>query len=98
MGILVEEEVRVSSSKDYKFSSVAIRRDFIKGLIAVVTFDVLDDTGKKISEKKLVYTDTNYNTFWDGFNSGKFLYEELITKEGIQAQAPSEIEDEFKNS
>lgn len=101
MGISIEKEITIAHSQTFKFSSVSVRRAPLMGLIAVVVFDILDENGAKISEKKISYSGEEFNTFWQHFNTGTYLYNQLIIKADLQAPIaddPSDhLEDEFKN-
>lgn len=98
MGILVEQPQTIVQSSEYKFSSVVIRNIPMKGLVASVKFDVLDQNGVKISEKSIIYSGEEYNAFWADFNSGKYLYIQLAEKENLNVNPGDELESDFINS
>ena len=46
-------------------------------LIAILTFNVFNEKGDALWNKFLKYKGEQFNEFWNGFNTGTFLYEEL---------------------
>lgn len=97
MGLRVEEQLTVSQDKTYKFSNVLIRKNHLKGMEAIVSFDVLGSDGRSHAKVHLSYSGSEFNSFWEGFDSGTFLYSELIRKKSINAPLEESIELEFAN-
>lgn len=50
-----------------------------------------------VSTKQFIYTGADHNAWFDAFNSGKFLYEQLKLKIGSNGDIPDSIENEFYN-
>jgi hypothetical protein len=96
MGITVNEPIVLAEVQNHDFRQLVITRGEFGGLSACVCFLIKDGDGKVISEKQLNYAGDDFNAFWAGFNSGSFLYEELI-KGHPGAELPAGIESDFLN-
>jgi len=69
-----------------------------KTFTSVVKYQAKDSTGKIIDTKSITYSGKDYNTWWNSFNSGAYLYSELLAKfPDIQGTIPSTVEGEFVN-
>lgn len=64
---------------------------------ADVQYSVYDQDNNFIESILLSYTGEEYNQWFDNYNSGKFLLEELIVKKQLNADIPLGIEQEFIN-
>lgn len=64
---------------------------------AKVVYNKLGDNGQVIDSVALDYTGTDYNTWWDNYNNGAFLIQNLITHLSLNVSIPPNIEDEFEN-
>jgi len=96
MPIIINRPVVIAEVQHKKFSSVVIRRLPNDKLEAEVHFDVLNEEGAPVASDTLRYAGEDFNTFWASFNSGKFLYEELVKTE-TDITVPDAIEEEFSN-
>lgn len=94
MALEINEPKVVAQSQKYSFESVTIRKINTK-LSAILTFGVYDESNKRIDTVTKLYTDDEFNEFWTNFNSGKFLYEELVRKEALSVTVPDSTEDDF---
>lgn len=64
---------------------------------ADVQTTVKDQNGNFVESLVNTYTGNNYNTWWDNFNSGRFVIEEIISKNSLNAIIPPTIEEDFIN-
>lgn len=55
---------------------------------ASITFKIDDQDGQFVKNISVKVTADQWNTFWTNFTSGAFLYQTLITDQGITATAP----------
>lgn len=105
MAIKVEQALVKANEQNFDFRSITIGKRK-KGLslteeeelYADVYFDIKDENGTIVATERMVYTGENYNTFWSNFNSGQFLYEELVSKKSIQLTLTNAVEADFLNS
>lgn len=58
---------------------------------------VKDQDGNFIQSIVNTYNGEDYNNWWNDFNSGRFVAEEVITKNNISVTIPPTIEDDFIN-
>lgn len=92
--IVINEPIILSQSQKKVFHHVIVEK--VNGkLEARVAFNVLDQDDNIVKSELLIYAGEDFNTFWSNFNSGKFLYEELV--KGSDIEVPAEVEDEFLN-
>ncbi len=70
----------------------------IKEISAKLSFGVFDSNGNRVDNLSIVYTGEDYNNFWMNFNTGRFIYSELIASKGLTAEIPENIETEFVNN
>jgi hypothetical protein len=97
MPIVINEPIILTESQKKRFQSVTISRLSDDALMAKVIFHVVcPNSGAFIKEEILTYTGEDYNTFWENFNNGAYLYEEL-TKNLENIELPEGIENEFLN-
>lgn len=97
MPVEINKEIIVKTGTKAVFSSVRIER--IQGKSrAVLLYEILDDRGTVLQRKNKIYSDDEFNTFWDNFNSYCFLEEEIARLENPQYEVPEEIEDTIKNT
>ena len=98
MSIIINAEVTRITTQEYKFASVSIRKEILtQKLMAVVSFDKIDQNGKKIDTVSITYKNDEYNTFWTNFNNGTYLYSELNTHQHLNVNPLPEMEQDFKN-
>lgn len=101
MAITINEELVVASEQNYSFKSVTILKEKkLLGTVelkAIVAFDIIDQNGKVVSSHVIKYTGSDYNTFWTNFNSGKFLYEQLVLDRDLDIEVDNSIENDFLN-
>jgi hypothetical protein len=65
---------------------------------ARVTFNILNDVGAPVELIRIDYDVTQWNEFWNNFNSGKFLLEELKKVYSLDNLIiPDDIESWFVN-
>lgn len=95
--ITINEPKVIATTQSYVFESVNIAKVFEK-LEASVRFGIYNENNERIGEKVIIYSDEDYNTFWENFNSGKFLYTELKAKENLNVEVTDTVEDDFINT
>jgi hypothetical protein len=94
MVIQINEQLVIAESQIYSIREVYIWRDYHSNEInARITFDKLNEKGERINSEILTYTGLDFNVFWNNFNSGTFLYEELKSKLGLQLNVPDSEQD-----
>lgn len=96
--ITLNQELIVAKTQAIKFDSVRIEGGVNDSLRAEVTFCVLNELNQIVGKKYLTYSGEEFNTFWEGFSSGKFLYEKLVEKESLPVIVDSSIEEDFVNT
>jgi len=97
MSITLNQKKTVAQSQEFTFDEVHITGGASGELKAVVSFVVNDENDKRIDTQVLEYSGEDFNTFWDGFNNGKFLYEQLVEKEALAVSIPEDVEESFVN-
>lgn len=100
MPITLNQQLVKAQSQTYKFEQVIIDAgltDTVPQLSATVRFGVYNENGEKIDTVYLQYTGAEYNQFWNDFNAGKFLYDELNAKMNLGLIVPTTVESEFTN-
>ncbi len=98
MSLEIDQPLIVATSQTIVFSDLQIQNDANLGLIAVIRFVVKDDQGNQVDTKTIRYSGEEYNMFWNNFNSGKFLYEQLVTKDTLPVSVPDSVENDFLNA
>mgnify|MGYP006921448156 FL=1 len=94
MPIVINQPIILTESQKKKFHSVTITRLGDNNLIAKVIFHIIcPNSNTFIKEEVLSYSGEEYNTFWENFNGGAFLYEELVKNQDIEL--PEDLENEF---
>lgn len=94
----INQQKIIAQSQEFIFDEVHIVGGGAKNLAAIVSFIILDENGKRVDTKVIEYRGEDFNTFWDNFNSGKFLYEELVANEGFDVEVnEKDAEDSFVN-
>lgn len=94
----INKPLVVAESQDFVFDEVHVTGGASGNLTAVVSFVVNDEEGNRIDTKVINYTGEAFNEFWDGFDSGKYLYEELVAKEELDVVVPDAVEENFINA
>jgi hypothetical protein len=56
---------------------------------ADITFSISDENGHFVKTDSVNISADKWNDFWSNFTSGAFLYQTLITDQGITATAPA---------
>lgn len=98
MSIQINEEIVLAKTQTIEFQLLRIEKDSISGnVFASVVFSVVNERGEVIGQKSLNYTGEEFNTFWSGFTSGKFLFDEVVEKENIDVVVPPSVELDFIN-
>lgn len=64
---------------------------------AVITLAIRNEKGEDLKQDIIRYQGEDFNTFWINFNSGKFLYDEYVSKNALALTVPSNVEDDFTN-
>lgn len=88
----------IAETQDFQFDELHITGGANGQLVATISFIVNDENGKRIDTKVLTYSGEEFNTFWSDFNSGKYLYEQLVEKQELDVTVPSSIEESFENA
>ena len=100
----INKPIVLTSKQTIKINNINIQRVTAppmvgqSGLMATVKFDVIGDNGKVVQTKTLTYKPSEFNAFWTDFNSGKFLYEELVEKQNLDVVVPNSVEQDFVNA
>lgn len=97
MSITLNQKRTVAQSQEFKFDEVHITGGAKGELTAVVSFVVNDENGNRIDTQVLTYKGEDFNTFWENFDSGEYLYQELVEKEELAVSIPEDIEESFVN-
>ena len=97
MPIESDKEIVLATSQTVNFRDLHVHKDADGLLTAEIGFDVLDENGKRVKSYQRRYEGEEYNTWWDSFNNGKFLYQEINTTEGLGADVSDDTEDDFIN-
>lgn len=87
----------LSKTQAYKFKSLQMIAGE-EGMRAVVVFNLFGDEGQHLGEESITYSGADFDAFWASFASGKFLYDELVSKKGFVVEVPAEVEQEFKGN
>ena len=95
MSIVINRPIILTETQTKKFLHLSINKMNDK-LSAKVIFGVYDSSERLIKEEVLEYKDEEFNVFWKEFNTGTFLYEELVKNEE-DFELPEDLEDEFIN-
>ena len=95
MSIVINRPIILTETQTKKFLYLSINKMNDK-LSAKVIFGVYDSSERLIKEEVLEYKDEEFNVFWEEFNTGTFLYEELVKNEE-DFELPEGLEDEFIN-
>lgn len=95
--MLINQPKIVAQTQEFIFDEVHIVGGGAKNLAAIVSFIILDENGKRVDTKVIEYRDEDFNSFWESFNSGKFLYDELVEKEGFDVEVDEDVENSFVN-
>lgn len=92
--IIVNKPLVLTQNQNIKFENLIL--DNSQKLSARVNFGVYNGENR-VSSYTLTYTDKDYNDFWNNFNSGKFLFLELVKKQNLGVQVSDTIENDFLN-
>lgn len=71
------------ANPSYRFKQCMFNRDFNSNLVAVCTFSVLDSNNREVDTVQFRVAPADWNTFWNAFNSGTFLYQTLNTVKNL---------------
>jgi hypothetical protein len=86
-----------AKSASLKFRSILIKKDK-EELFAVLTFMRIDANGMQAgADHVITLKGAEYNTFWNDFISGSFVYEQLSAIAGAPVVASDAMEAEFLN-
>ena len=96
MALPLPTAITLVSGKSFAFNRAIIAKG-PQGLMANVVFDALDADGRVVGNKTLNYSGVAYNAFWTAFNTGKYLYDELVLKEALVVTVPDSVEADFTN-
>ena len=95
--IEINQPITLSDKTRYQIYSVNMTKDWSSGKwTAIVEFVMLDNDGKPIRKHTIEYPADRFNEFWNGFNNGTFLYEELVRVKNLGLEVPNS-ESEFLN-
>ena len=98
-GVSIEKITPTINTK-IVFSEMNISKDIQNGKVSCrVMFVVLDSANNKIDNLIYSKSDEDFNTFWAGFTTGKFLYQQLELKNssGNLITIPNSVEADFIN-
>jgi hypothetical protein len=98
MPITINEPLVLSEVKNYK--PIQQRSNWHNGQgFAEVMYGLFDEEGNRISgqEKTISYSGAEFNTWWESFNNGSFLDEELLRVLEIEATLPQDNEYYYTN-
>lgn len=94
MAVTIEEQKVVAQSQRFVFENLVIQR-LGNDLTANIQFAVYNERNERVGTHNYEYRNEQFNTFWNEFNSGKFLYEELVKKSQLNMQLDASIENDF---
>jgi hypothetical protein len=94
MVLELNEVKTVAQSQRFVFENLVIQRQGIS-LSANVQFAVFNEKNERIATQNYQYQDEAFNEFWTNFNSGKFLYDELVKKSMLPIAVDAAIESDF---
>ena len=94
MTLQVNEIKTIAQSQNFQFENLVIQK-VQNSLSANLQFAVYNEKGVRIETRNYEYRDEAFNAFWASFNSGKFLYDELIQKSKLPIQVDVSIESDF---
>jgi hypothetical protein len=92
------KEIEVVKQKGIDFKRLIIEKTS-QGKIAVLEFSILNEKEEEINTVGIKYDIVAFNKFWEDFNTGTFLYKEIMMK--INGAGDFEIpnlEGDFKNA
>lgn len=95
--ITINQPKIVAQEQIIKFDECHITGGARGDLRALVSFVVENENGERIDNLYIEYSGSDYNQFWTDFNSGKFLFDELVKEKGLEVDVPNEVEQEFLN-
>jgi hypothetical protein len=90
MVLELNEVKTVAQSQRFVFENLVIQRQGIS-LSANVQFAVFNEKNERIATQNYQYQDEAFNEFWTNFNSGKFLYDELVKKSMLPIAVDADI-------
>jgi hypothetical protein len=96
MGIELNQPVVIANNQKIECTSIILNKNE-KGWCAEINFSILNEEGQQIGKKSIEYKEEEFNNFWSNFNSGKYLYDELINKNNLQINSSEELEHDFEN-
>jgi len=96
MALTLDKPIIVANKQNIKFLTVSINST-ISGLQAVLVAAISDENGKFVEQISKIYTGTDFDNFWKGFNTGTFLYQEIAKLAGAPIPAPLTMENLFLN-
>ena len=96
MAIILNKPIITATAQTIKFEELVIKNE-IK-LSAILLFGVYNESGKRVGNKTICYSGSDFNAFWTNFNSGKFLFDELKRTENFIETIPMDVENDFTNT
>lgn len=84
----------VALSQRFVFENVVIQKQQ-DNLSANIQFAIYNEKNERVGTQNYEYRNEQFNEFWLAFNSGKFLYEELIKKSLLPITLDDTIEMDF---
>lgn len=97
MSIILNEEKKVALSQSFTFDELHIIGGENGKLEAIVSFVVKNEKGERLAVERLHYSSEDFNTFWEEFNTGKYLYDRLVEDKELSIEVPEEVEENFVN-
>jgi len=94
MSIQIQKQLVVADSQTYKCENVTMQK--AGEWTASVTFGIYNENGERVDQVVLSYEAPQFNDFWAGFNSGTYLYEQLVAQQGLTVTVPNS-EGDFVN-
>ena len=95
--IQVTQNIVKTINGNWSVKRVAMNNTLNKWM-SVVEYICKDENGNRIETFSKTYTGEAYNTWFNSYNSGTFLLQELLEKQQIQANIPEDIEGQFLNN
>lgn len=96
--IKLNQEIVTAKEQNISFDKLSIVRDANGNLYVDILFSVTNESGVEVATKRLAYGGVDFNDFWSGFTSGKYLYEKLVEKEKLPVTVDASVEDSFVNT
>lgn len=87
----------LANTQSVEFAHLRIDRDYNGSLSAEACFNLFNENDEPIGAERLTYTGEAFNTFWDAFTTGTFLYTEVYKRIKGEPMVSGDYEEDFVN-